>query len=176
MGEITLANLVNAAQNIFAREASKTELGTVIRAPQVTIRERVRHITKYLSSEERITFRQIVSDAKSRIEVAVTFLALLELVKRYRVNVRQDRLFSDIQIEKRGYIRESYKADLVLVNLNSEWVVSKENILYKCKWSPLEGVNFNSKVEKTFVNGHLVYDNGIFDETQKGEALTFNRK
>jgi len=54
--------------------------------------------------------------------------------------------------------------------------VSKENILYKCKWSPLEGVNFNSKVEKTFVNGHLVYDNGIFDETQKGEALTFNRK
>ena len=79
------------------------------------------------------------------------------------------------QVEKRGYIREGYKADLVLVNLNSGFKVDKSNILYKCAWSPLEGTVFNSKVEKTFVNGHLVYDNGIFDETKKGEALTFNR-
>ena len=112
MGEITLADLVNAAQNIFAREASKTELGTVIRAPKVTIRERVRHIIKFLTAEERTTFHQIVSDAKSRIEVAVTFLALLELVKRYRVNVRQDGLFSDIQIERMGEFSEEEEFDL----------------------------------------------------------------
>ena len=112
MGDLTLADLVNAAQNIFAREASKAELGTVIRAPKVTIRERVHHITQFLSTEERTTFRQIVSDAKSRIEVAVTFLALLELVKRYRVNVQQDGLFGDIQIERVGEFVEGENFDL----------------------------------------------------------------
>jgi len=112
MGDLTLTDLVNAAERIFAREAEKAELGTVIRAPKVTIRERVRHITKYLSTEERTTFRQIVSDAKSRIEVAVTFLALLELVKRYRVNVQQDGLFSDIQIERMGEFVDGEDFDL----------------------------------------------------------------
>ena len=112
MGDLTLTDLVNDAERIFAREAEKAELGTVIRAPKVTIRERVRHITKYLSTEERTTFRQIVSDAKSRIEVAVTFLALLELVKRYRVNVQQDGLFSDIQIERMGEFVDGEDFDL----------------------------------------------------------------
>lgn len=79
------------------------------------------------------------------------------------------------QVEKRGYIREGYFADLVLVDLNSAWTVEKSTILYKCGWSPFEGVTFHSKVTHTFVNGHLVYDNGVFDETQKGERLTFER-
>lgn len=79
------------------------------------------------------------------------------------------------RIEKRGYIKEGYYADLVLVNLNKAQVVSKENILYKCGWSPFEGTTFNSTIEKTFVNGHLVYDNGKFDESKKGERLLFNK-
>jgi dihydroorotase len=80
------------------------------------------------------------------------------------------------EIEKRGYIREGYYADLVLIDPNTEWTVTKENILYKCGWSPFEGETFHSKVEKTFVNGNLVYDNGKFDETAKGMRLAFNRK
>lgn len=78
------------------------------------------------------------------------------------------------RIEKRGYIREGYFADLVLVDLNRPYTVSKQNILYKCGWSPFEGVTFNSSIEKTFVNGHLIYNNGKFDEAQKGERLAFN--
>ncbi len=74
-------------------------------------------------------------------------------------------------IEKRGYIREGYYADLTLVDLNSGWTVAKENILYKCAWSPLEGTTFQTKIKQTFVNGNLVYDNGQFNETIKGLAL-----
>ena len=79
------------------------------------------------------------------------------------------------QIEKRGYIREGYYADLVLIDANTEWTVTKQNILYKCGWSPFEGETFHSKIEKTFVNGHLVYDKGTFDEVNKGMRLHFNR-
>jgi len=77
------------------------------------------------------------------------------------------------RIEKRGFIREGYKADLVLVDLNQNWTVDKENILYKCGWSPLEGMNFNSKVTHTFVNGNLVYENGKINEEKFGERLLF---
>ena len=75
------------------------------------------------------------------------------------------------RIKERGYIREGYFADLTLVDLNSEWTVSKENILYKCGWSPLEGTTFHSKVLSTWVNGHLAYADGIFHEEVKGKAL-----
>jgi len=75
------------------------------------------------------------------------------------------------RIEKRGFIREGYYADLTLVDLNSTWSVTKDNILYKCAWSPLEGTTFQTKVIQTFVNGNLVYDNGVFDESVKGLAL-----
>jgi dihydroorotase len=76
------------------------------------------------------------------------------------------------RIEKRGHIREGYFADLTIVDLNTNWIVSKENILYKCGWSPLDGTTFQTKVTHTFVNGNLVYDNGQFNETRKGQALT----
>jgi dihydroorotase len=76
------------------------------------------------------------------------------------------------RIEKRGFIREGYFADLTIVDLNSAWTVSKENVLSKCGWSPLEGTTFQTNVIYTFVNGHLVYENGQFNETIKGKALT----
>ncbi|MDX2190628.1 MAG: dihydroorotase [Bacteroidota bacterium] len=79
------------------------------------------------------------------------------------------------QIEKRGFIREGYYADLVLVDLQKPWKVSKENILYKCGWSPLEGQNFKGKVTHTFVSGHLAYQEGQFDEQVKGKRLAFVR-
>ena len=79
------------------------------------------------------------------------------------------------QIEKRGYIKKGYFADLVLLDLNSPWKVEKNNILYKCKWSPFEDVVFDSKVTQTFVNGNLVYDNGKFKNELHGRRLTFER-
>ena len=78
-------------------------------------------------------------------------------------------------INKRGFIREGYVADLVLVDLNDSWEVNKENILYKCGWSPLDGEVFRSKVISTFVNGNMVFNKGKFIEDIKGERLAFNR-
>ena len=82
------------------------------------------------------------------------------------------RLF---QIEKRGFIKKGYYADIVLADLNAPQKVTKENILYKCGWSPFEGTTFNSKITHTFVNGNLIYQNGKFDDKTKGMQLTFNR-
>ncbi|TRX66191.1 dihydroorotase [Carboxylicivirga sp. M1479] len=79
------------------------------------------------------------------------------------------------QIEKRGYIREGYKADLVLVNPNESWEVKPENILYKCGWSPFEGTTFSHKVEQTIVNGQQAYANDKVDTNLRGERLTFER-
>jgi len=79
------------------------------------------------------------------------------------------------QIKERGYIREGYHADLVLVDLQQTSTVSKENILYKCGWSPLEGFIFPASITHTFVNGHLVYANGAIDESHKGQRLKFER-
>ncbi|MCW3083374.1 MAG: amidohydrolase [Bacteroidetes bacterium] len=76
-------------------------------------------------------------------------------------------------IEKRGYIREGYFADLVLVDLEKKTTVEKSNILYKCGWSPFEGITFHSAVTQTFVSGHLVFDAGTFDETKKGARMSF---
>lgn len=79
------------------------------------------------------------------------------------------------QIEKRGYIREGYYADLVLLDINAKQKVTKETILYKCGWSPFEGEELHGVVKYTFVNGHQVYANGKFDESVKGKRLTFER-
>lgn len=106
-------------------------------------------------------------------------ITLEKIVQRMCHNVAD--LF---RIEKRGYIREGYFADLVLVNLNKPQTVNKQNLLYKCGWSPFEGYTFDTSIEKTFVNGHLAYDasslfgsgNGNFDESKKGERLIFNNK
>ncbi len=79
------------------------------------------------------------------------------------------------KMDRRGFIREGYFADLALVNLNKPFTVNKENILYKCGWSPFEGVSFQSSVSHTFVNGNMVYADGKIDERVKGMRLTFNR-
>lgn len=79
------------------------------------------------------------------------------------------------QVERRGFIRKGYQADLVLINPDAPWTVTTECILSKCGWSPMTGQTFHTKVEKTFVNGSLVYSDGKVDETHRGQALTFDR-
>ncbi|NDV47831.1 dihydroorotase [Paludibacter sp. 221] len=78
------------------------------------------------------------------------------------------------RIDRRGYIREGYYADLVLVDMNKPYTVSKDNILYKCGWSPFEGATFDASVQTTWVNGQKVFDNGIVDENVRGKRLTFD--
>ncbi len=78
------------------------------------------------------------------------------------------------RVKERGFIREGYWADLVLVDLEKPWTVEKSNVLYQCGWSPFEGTTFNSSVIETFVSGHRVYSQGTFDESRKGQRLLFN--
>jgi dihydroorotase len=78
-------------------------------------------------------------------------------------------------IKKRGFIREGYKADLCLVNPESSWTVTRENILYKCGWSPFEDQTFSSKVVYTIINGTVVFDNGVINEDYRGQRLLFER-
>ena len=79
------------------------------------------------------------------------------------------------RIKERGYIREGYFADLVLVDLNQKWQVTRKNILYKCQWTPFENQFFKSKIVKTFVNGNIVYDDGIITEGNQGKRLLFSK-
>jgi dihydroorotase len=79
------------------------------------------------------------------------------------------------QIDRRGFVREGYYADLVLVNLGTPWTVARDNILAKCGWSPFEGQEFQSKVTHTFVSGHLAYENNHFNELKNGIRLDFKR-
>lgn len=107
--------------------------------------------------------------------------AMLEFYKQGKISLekiaeKMSHAVADcFQIEKRGYIREGYFADLVLVDLENPWTVTKENILYKCGWSIFEGQQFSSRITHTFVTGHLAYENGKFDESQKGKRMTFDR-
>ena len=79
------------------------------------------------------------------------------------------------QVAKRGFIREGYFADLVLVDLNSPWQVEKSNLLAKCGWSPFQGLTFRSSVKSTIVSGYLAYQNGALNEGQQGQRLVFER-
>lgn len=107
--------------------------------------------------------------------------AMLEFYKQGKISLekiaeKMSHAVADcFQIENRGYIREGYFADLVLVDLEKPWTVAKENILYKCGWSIFEGQQFSSGITHTFVNGHLAYQNGHFDESKKGKRMTFDR-
>jgi len=108
-----------------------------------------------------------------------SLVAMLELVYNKRISLEKvvQKMSHNVAelfgIEKRGFIREGYKADLVLVDLNAPWKVTKSNILYKCGWSPFEEMMFHSKVIQTFVNGYVVYDNGIVSDKRTGQALKF---
>lgn len=110
-----------------------------------------------------------------------SLVAMLEFAYQKKITIEKvvekmsHALADCFQIEKRGYIREGYFADLVLADLDCPWTVEKSNILAKCGWSPFEGQTFHSKVTHTFVNGNLIYENGKFDESKKGQRLLFIR-
>lgn len=108
-------------------------------------------------------------------------LALLEMHKQNKISLEKivekacHNPTKIYKIEKRGYIKEGYFADLVLVDLNKSQTISKENILYKCGWSPFEGTTFSSTILTTFVNGNIIYNKGTFNDNIKGKRLLFNR-
>jgi len=110
-----------------------------------------------------------------------SLVAMLELVHQDKLTVEKvaekmsHAVAECFQIQNRGYIREGYAADLVLVNLNDPWTVNRSNILAKCGWSPFEGVTFRSKVIRTFVNGNVAYEQGNIHESVRGERILFNR-
>ena len=110
-----------------------------------------------------------------------SLLSVMELVHQELLSIEQlvqkmcHAPASLYQMEKRGYIRPGYKADLVLLNPAHEWTVTNDCILSKCGWSPMEGQTFHSKVERTFVNGHQVYADNQVDTNHRGQALTFCR-
>jgi len=110
-----------------------------------------------------------------------SLVAMLELVHRNRMSIEKvvekmchapARLF---RVKERGFIEPGYKADLVLVDTNQEWTVAHKNILYKCGWSPFVGETFHSRVTHTWVNGKLVYMDGLFNEMVRGERLKFEK-
>ena len=111
-----------------------------------------------------------------------SIIAMLELVKQGKITIEKvvEKMAHNpailFNIKERGYIREGYFADLVLVNPNLPQTVTKTNLLYKCGWSPFEGYTFSNSINSTFVNGHLAYHQGQFDESQKGSRLLFNKR
>jgi dihydroorotase len=110
-----------------------------------------------------------------------SLVAMLELWHRKSISLEKivEKMCHNpailFNIRDRGFIREGYKADLCLVNPDDQWTVSKDNILYKCGWSPFEGTTFRSKVVKTIINGTVVYDDGVFNEDFRGQKLVFER-
>jgi dihydroorotase len=113
--------------------------------------------------------------------VQYSLVAMLDFVNQGRISL--ERVVEKMshapalcfQIHRRGFIRKGYYADLVLVDRKGSTLVSKENILSKCAWSPFEGHTFGSRIVSTIVSGHLAYNNGVFDESQRGQAITFDR-
>jgi len=110
-----------------------------------------------------------------------SLVAMLELWHRNMISIEKivEKMCHNpailFNIKERGFIREGYKADLTLIDPDSSWKVSKDNILYKCGWSPFEGTTFRSKVVKTIVNGSIVYDDGIINDRYRGQKLLFDR-
>ena len=107
--------------------------------------------------------------------------ALLEMYHKEKISIEKivEKMCHNpailFQVEKRGYVKEGYFADLVLVDLNNPWTVKKDNILYKCGWSPFEGTTFKSRITHTYLNGTLVYQNGKFSDVNAAKRLTFDR-
>jgi segregation and condensation protein A len=104
--------LLNAAERAFAREKEKKPLSTVITAPRVTIREKIEFITKTMKSIHKMTFSGLITDKATRVEIVVTFLAMLELIKRYHITAVQTELFGDIEFEKSGDWNEDEEIEI----------------------------------------------------------------
>jgi dihydroorotase len=107
---------------------------------------------------------------------------MLHYVKEGRISIEKmvEKMSHSVakcfEIKERGFIREGYYADLVLVNMNQPETIAQSNILYKCGWSPLEGFTVPATITHTFISGHLAYQNGVFDESIKGKRLLFDRE
>jgi segregation and condensation protein A len=112
LSNITLEKLVAAANTAFARESAKQPLGVVIAPPRVTIREKIDLIAKTMREVERSTFRTLLTQGASRLEIVVTFLAMLELIKRYRIQASQEGLFNDIEISRMDEWKEDEELEL----------------------------------------------------------------
>ncbi|HKG68852.1 MAG TPA: amidohydrolase family protein, partial [Segetibacter sp.] len=110
-----------------------------------------------------------------------SLLLMLHYVKQGRITIEKvaekmtHAVAKCFQIAERGFIREGYYADLVLIDTNKSFTVNEKNILFKCGWSPFESFTFPASVTHTFINGNLVYQNGVFDESHRGMRLKFNR-
>ena len=132
----------------------------------------------HLLSEKQGNYFQVKSGAPL---VQHALPVLLELYHQGKISLEQivektsHHVAEIYRIKERGYIREGYYADLVLLDINNPWQVTSANLLYKCKWSPFDNYQFKSKVMQTFVNGQQVYNNGTFNETNKGKRLKFEK-
>jgi len=109
------------------------------------------------------------------------FAAMVEMYHRGKISLEKiaEKMCHNpsilFEVEKRGYIKPGYFADLVVIDINNPWSVNKDNIMYKCGWSPFEGTTFKSRITHTFVNGRLVYNNFKVLDVKAGKRLTFNR-
>jgi len=112
LSNITLEKLIAAAEVAFQKEAEKKPLGDVIAPPRVTIREKIDQISKLMKEVEKSTFSALIAQGASRIEIVVTFLAMLELIKRYRSHAHQDDLFGDIEIDRMEEFKEDDEIEL----------------------------------------------------------------
>lgn len=132
----------------------------------------------HLIEEKDAPYTKSASGAPS---VQHSLVSMIELSKKgfFPLEMVVDKMCHSpaelFRIDRRGFIKEGYYADLVLIDPDSNWTVNKTNLYYKCGWSPLEDFDFSSKVTHTFVNGRLVYENGQFNEEVQGKPLVFNR-
>jgi len=132
----------------------------------------------HLLSEKENNYFKAPSGGPS---VQHSLMAMFEFVKQGKITAEKvvEKMChapADLfNIDKRGYIREGYYADMVIIDPNKKWIVSPENIFYKCGWSPFEGFAFSNKIEKTFINGNLGYNNGVVLPDILGKRLKFNR-
>ncbi len=130
----------------------------------------------HLLSEKNNTYLKAPSGGPL---VQHALLMMLDLYKQNKITIEKivEKMSHSVaqlfRIQKRGFIREGYYADLVMVDINRSYKITQENILYKCGWSPLEGHTLGAYIVSTIVNGHLTYDQGVFDETHKGQRLLF---
>ncbi|AEK22435.1 dihydroorotase [Capnocytophaga canimorsus] len=136
------------------------------------------HAPHTLSEKSNQKYVQIPSGGPL---VQHALIAMLEKMKQGKITIETlvEKMCHNpailFQVKERGFIREGYFADLVIVDVNSPWQVTKENILYKCGWSPFENENFQARVTHTFVNGFLAYQNGIVTAIPYGKRIMFNR-
>lgn len=136
------------------------------------------HAPHTLEEKQNSTYGKVPSGGPL---VQHSLVAMLENARKGRISIKKivEKMCHNpailFQVKERGFIREGYYADLVLVDVDAPWQVNKSNILYQCGWSPFEGITFHSKIIATFVNGNLVFDNGKIKSEPCGKRIVFNR-